>query len=613
MPDFPTDFPDIGRSLVDSDKILVNTSKANVSAVGSYVFARRGLGDIFSVKDYGATGDGVTDDLAAFNTAIAAMASAVSSVGATLYVPSGTYRLSAPLRVARSCSIVGPHGVSSYSAAALVFDAGQHGIIVDGPFTSPDGGNGSYSVIRDIEVRAAAKTTTAHGVTLRANAILERVFVRLFKGNGFHIVASSSIASPYASEFEVAWVGSTAYKVGTFVKNGGNLYICNVAGTSAASGGPTGTGTAITDGTVTWKYVSSTNANLWAMYSCRSQENDGHGLYVDGIDTNAGTCHGLDVSNNGGWGVLDQSFLGNTYVGCHATGNTTGPYGSSVGNGNQSSVNQFLNCYSEGGGPSSNVTAPGMIVGGLHGAGVSGPRIGATSEGLSATPITINVVSDGTDPDSQLVVGGQYAEGSFLKFVTVNSGSFSLKFTDAAYPRTNAFSLNYANAVGYHGWGWTSYNSTFDSLREIAPGTLWVDGDRGYFNGMTRIICRSAPPGGSAEGPWGNGRWCDFFVGDRCENSAPSVGNPIGWICTAAGTAGQYVEGKTATANGTTSVTLSAASAYLKAGNYLTINATTARVVSISGTTMVMSTTIPAGSGLAIAYHAPTWTSYGTL
>jgi parallel beta-helix repeat protein len=53
-----------------------------------------------------------------------------------------------------------------------------------------------------------------------------------------------------------AWAASTAYTVGDLRTNdSGKVYACTTAGTSAASGGPTGTGTAISDGTVTWRYV----------------------------------------------------------------------------------------------------------------------------------------------------------------------------------------------------------------------------------------------------------------------------------------------------------------------------------------------------------------------
>ena len=60
-----------------------------------------------------------------------------------------------------------------------------------------------------------------------------------------------------------AWVATTAYVQGQVVVNGGYQYICSVAGTSAASGGPTGQGFApIIDNTVTWFYYGSRRLRL---------------------------------------------------------------------------------------------------------------------------------------------------------------------------------------------------------------------------------------------------------------------------------------------------------------------------------------------------------------
>ena len=57
-----------------------------------------------------------------------------------------------------------------------------------------------------------------------------------------------------------AWAPTTAYTLGKYVKNGTGpvkVYKCVKAGTSAGSGGPTGTGSGITDGTCKWDYVSA--------------------------------------------------------------------------------------------------------------------------------------------------------------------------------------------------------------------------------------------------------------------------------------------------------------------------------------------------------------------
>lgn len=74
------------------------------------------------------------------------------------------------------------------------------------------------------------------------------------------------------------WAATTAYSatVGSrsVVSNdNGRTYICITAGTSAGSGGPTGTGTDITDGTVHWRYLGNkitiTNRQLAAFDTTR--------------------------------------------------------------------------------------------------------------------------------------------------------------------------------------------------------------------------------------------------------------------------------------------------------------------------------------------------------
>ena len=55
------------------------------------------------------------------------------------------------------------------------------------------------------------------------------------------------------------WTASTAYTVGQTVQNSGNVYTCTTAGISATSGGPTGTGTGISDGTVVWNWLTQDN------------------------------------------------------------------------------------------------------------------------------------------------------------------------------------------------------------------------------------------------------------------------------------------------------------------------------------------------------------------
>ena len=54
-----------------------------------------------------------------------------------------------------------------------------------------------------------------------------------------------------------AWIALTPYVVGDRVVNAGNIYRCTAPGTSAATGGPAGTGTGIVDGGCTWDYLGA--------------------------------------------------------------------------------------------------------------------------------------------------------------------------------------------------------------------------------------------------------------------------------------------------------------------------------------------------------------------
>lgn len=92
------------------------------------------------------------------------------------------------------------------------------------------------------------------------------------------------------------WVASTAYQQGQVATglDGANMYVCKVAGTSAASGGPTGTSyNTVTDGSVTWEWIGSTRglgykvaaASAWAAATAYTVGNlvtsgDGYNVYI---------------------------------------------------------------------------------------------------------------------------------------------------------------------------------------------------------------------------------------------------------------------------------------------------------------------------------------------
>ena len=112
-------------------------------APGTGAVARSGqakLAELVSVKDYGAVGDGATDDLPAINRAF----TAVSGLGRRLLFPAGTYMVSGPVVIPDRTQVIGvgrgdPNWVSLNTTikALPTFPAG--GTLVQlGPGPGPD-------------------------------------------------------------------------------------------------------------------------------------------------------------------------------------------------------------------------------------------------------------------------------------------------------------------------------------------------------------------------------------------------------------------------------------------------------------------------------------------
>lgn len=106
--------------------------------------------------------------------------------------------------------------------------------------------------------------------------------------------------------------------------------------------------------TVTRGLIRTTqNCDHWQAENVRCNGNRGHGWFTLGARSNAGCAINLDCTSNYQSGIHEESFLGNTYVACHAAANSLGssnPVWPSYNkprnaNNNQS---QFYNCYSEG-------------------------------------------------------------------------------------------------------------------------------------------------------------------------------------------------------------------------------------------------------------------------
>jgi len=91
------------------------SSSAGILAGATARTVHQKLQELVSVKDFGAAGDGVTDDTLAFQTAVSAV-----SGGGAVYVPAGTYVISATIEITSNIKLYGDGYMSQIKRDILV-------------------------------------------------------------------------------------------------------------------------------------------------------------------------------------------------------------------------------------------------------------------------------------------------------------------------------------------------------------------------------------------------------------------------------------------------------------------------------------------------------------
>lgn len=116
----------------------------------------------------------------------------------------------------------------------------------------------TYPTDGDVQV---ANAVVAYGAAQSAgrDAVPSAIGARVFRVIGVLDVTQVLIYTDVIAS-ATAWAATTAYVATPGVRSvvtndGGRSYICITSGTSAGSGGPTGTGSDITDGTVHWYFL----------------------------------------------------------------------------------------------------------------------------------------------------------------------------------------------------------------------------------------------------------------------------------------------------------------------------------------------------------------------
>lgn len=143
-----------------------------------------------------------------------------------------------------------------------------------------------------------SKVTAILVGTLGTNVPLGTQFSVINAGQKFASDAAASLAAA------TAWAGSTTYSVGALRGNGGNLYLCTTGGISSSSGGPSGNGSAITDGSVVWRWIGTGAA--FAQVACTAIETGAKPAFAYSLTVIETPVAGLNSVNN----LNDHSTLG---------------------------------------------------------------------------------------------------------------------------------------------------------------------------------------------------------------------------------------------------------------------------------------------------------------
>ena len=328
------------------------TSAANVSyneggagAVTRTVQAK--LQETVSVKDFGAIGDGITDDTAAIQAALAASYNVV--------VPTGSYLISSTIAIPIK--------------TRLFFQ----------------GGSANQTSVTPSAYFIKKSTMTTVGITIDDEAIMEGGGLVCQSGNtgdGIQIIGNGSVLK-YSF---VNFAGGVGLRVGT--ASGKN---CNVFELNHVNSFENGShGIYIHDGTAS----EGANANAGALYSCIASSNAGNGIHL-------GHAWWVTVINslteiNTGWGLYLSGTANNTYPECRYANIIGGDYNEGNNAGAVYDGSYFSSFVNADGNATPTTTPTGLQGGGYRnvisprGNLLQGLNVYTSSSGINTFPFVVD-------------------------------------------------------------------------------------------------------------------------------------------------------------------------------------------------------------------------------
>ncbi len=297
--------------------------------------------DVVNVKDFGAVGNGASDDTTAINLAIAA------ATGKKVYFPSGTYLVSSTITVTHSVVLVG-----SGMWTTLIKRTGDFGDTFF--FTGNDGSGTSLTdvSISDLKIQSFGLTTS--GAHLHINGVNRIRISNVYMQDGYIGLWASSATIAYIDNFRILFTNlftgsATGRRFALFDSNAsyahascGDVFISNFSFRGTGSANNTEIGVYIKSADGLWfsnGYVCGTSSSNITLSSEIAGTGNQVGLvFFDNVMSDE--CLGAGVS-----------FLGNSNTGrdikfsnCTFKGNGQALYGI-LANANATFIEvQFSNC-----------------------------------------------------------------------------------------------------------------------------------------------------------------------------------------------------------------------------------------------------------------------------
>jgi hypothetical protein len=354
------------------------------------------------------------------------------------------------------------------------------------------------------------------------------------------------------------------------------------------------------------------NANGWSLRDITIWGSGRHAVFVQGGDANAGLAIAVNVAGSGNCGIFDNSFLGNTWIGCEVA-NTVGPAYKTTGP-NTSSL--FLGCYQEGDAGASSIVSPSIVIGGIFGTGAS------SKDQVIGSALAIGGGNGGGRSTSM-----QYFSPNGTSCIQIGSGFTSSNNCLMGLQDKNELGgggvFRLQNNPGHFWWDWAG---------QEAPILEFTNSQATVANGFPRDAYARFGGGGIAmrqgmmigagltyvnTGPNADPTSGTYVVTDTIINNAPASGAYWGRVCTVKGTQGT-LSGVTGTMTaGSPAMTVNTTTG-LGVGMFVSVAGgpaiTRAQVLSIVGLVVTLDTNAAAnGSAVAVSYANATFKTFGLI